>query len=493
MTDIVVHPAEIADCAQKIGTLTAQSSSLNNQATKAAVPEISWGALGHLMGLYGQYATLLDELHSHYTAMSTGFDKISAALSETAKSYHDSDHTSADKFNRLLGTSLDHARAPSATITAAASPQSNLGAVGSSYGNQWAIDGGKGNLVSKTAGSIPIVNGSYLLIKDSIQLGTDIKSGNAEVIGKDVVGVLADMNTYVQDGVALAGAIADPLNFLISKGLGWLLNVVAPLKQMIDLVTGDPAATSTAAGTFNGIAQQTEQLAKSYDDHLRNGLRTWNSKAADAASVKLAGFHNGIEGTASTAGHVAALLQGSSMLMQAAEDVIKGILSDLIEWLVVTWVAAQLAAVPTAGASEAVAAAATPVEAGISTAKAAGEVNKIRQLLTRIMEVLRKVRDLLRASKIGKTFVKNVSEAQKEGKMAKTLSDAITKSVEKNAGKVLPGFGKDAGGDPMKSIDKNAQAGKTYAGYADGVYKTVDYGLHGNQQDDGTINRELGV
>ncbi|WP_137813737.1 hypothetical protein [Gandjariella thermophila] len=493
MTDLVVHPGEIADCAHQVGTLTTQSSGLNNTATGASVPEISWGVLGHLMGLYSQYDTLLGELHTHYTTMSTGFDKISAALADTARSYHDNERTAAEAFNQILANRLDHATGPSAVMTAAASAPSNLDGLGANYGRQWAIDSGKGNLVSQTAKAVPLVNGSYLIVKDSLQLGQDAKAGDAEAIGKDVVAVLADMNTYIQDGITLAGAIADPLNFLISKGLGWLLNVVAPLKQAVDLVTGDPDATSKAATTFNDIAKQTEQLARTYDDHLRTGLRSWNGRAADAAAVKLAHFHDGIAGTASTAGHVAALLQGSSLLMKAAEDIIKGILSDLIEWLVVTWVAAQLAAPVTAGGSEAVAAGASAAEAAAATTKATAEVNKVRQLLSRIMEVLQKVRAVLKNSKIGETFTNKVAEDQKLGKVAKTLSDAVAKSVDKRIGEAFPTPGKDPDGDVTKTVDSYAKAVNTYARYADGGYKMVSDRLHGNLQDDDTIDRELDI
>jgi uncharacterized protein YukE len=491
VTDITVHPEQIAQCAQKVGVLTAQSSNLNNMATSASVPELSWGALGHLTTLYFQYDGLLQDLHTHFTKMSDGFDKISSALRATAQTYHEADHTSAENLSQILNNDMQQAKAPGAVITAAAHASSSGDALGSSYGNQWAIDGGKGNLVSQTAKAVPIVNASYSLIKDSAQLGQDAKSGNISAIGKDITGVLSDMNSYVQDGIALAGAIADPLNYLISKGLGWLLNVVAPLKQAVDLVTGDPDATSKAATTFQDIAKQTEQLAKTYDDHLRSGLQSWSGKAGDAAATKLAGFHDGIEGTATTAGHIAALLQGSSMLMKAAEDIIKGILSDLIEWLVVTWVAAQLAAPETLGASEGVAAGASAAEAAEATAKATTEVNKVRKLLTRIMDVLKKVREVLKESKIGKTFVGNVKKAQEEGTMAKTLSGKLKEGAKSNALKSV-GWEKSKQPDEKEYVDP-VKGVSTWAGRLDGGYQAVKDYNQGNQQDDKTVDSELDV
>ncbi|WP_330277321.1 hypothetical protein OG205_17585 [Lentzea sp. NBC_00516] len=466
MTGIVVHADEIARCAKTIGTLSGTSTKLNDAATTASVPAVSWGALGHLLGLYQQYDELLGDLHGHFGKMTEGFGKIDSALTATAQTYAGHEQTTTDAFGKTLQTGLDSATAP--PMVSGGKGTSNLGALGKSYGEQYSGD----NVGKTSAKLIPFGGSSYSLMKDSAKLGDDLQKGDGAAIAKDVVSVISDMNNFMQDGMKLAGAISDPLNFLISKGLGWLLDVVAPLKQAVDLVTGDPAATSKAAGAFNDIATRTEDLARTFDEQLRQGLQSWKSEAGDKAAAKLGGFHHGIEGTAGTAGHIASLLQGSSMFMQVAEDIIKGILSDLIEWLVVTWVAAQIAAVPTCGASEAAAAAATPVEAGISTAKAGKEVGKVRSVIQKIMDVLRRIREVLRNSKIGNTFREGV--ADKPGSFGEALGKAAKDQVKKAAG--LDKSGPDGAKytDPVKIANK-------VAGYADGIYKTVSYGSKGDE------------
>ena len=466
MTGIVVHADEIARCAKTIGTLSGTSTKLNDAATAASVPAVSWGALGHLLGLYQQYDELLGDLHGHFGKMTEGFGKIDSALTATAQTYAGHEQTTTDAFGKTLQTGLDSATAP--PMVSGGKGTSNLGALGRSYGEQYSGD----DVGKASAKLIPFGGSSYSLMKDSAKLGDDLQKGDGAAIAKDVVNVISDMNNFMQDGMKLAGAISDPLNFLISKGLGWLLDVVAPLKQAVDLVTGDPAATSKAAGAFNDIATRTEDLARTFDEHLRQGLQSWKSEAGDKAAAKLGGFHHGIEGTAGTAGHIASLLQGSSMFMQVAEDIIKGILSDLIEWLVVTWVAAQIAAVPTCGASEAAAAAATPVEAGISTVKAGKEVGKVRSVIQKIMDVLRRIREVLRNSKIGNAFREGV--ADKPGSFGEALGKAAKDQLKKAAG--LDKSGPDGAKytDPVKIANK-------VAGYADGIYKTVSYGSKGDE------------
>jgi hypothetical protein len=467
VTGFVVHPDELARCAKTVGALSSTSAKLNDAATTASVPAISWGALGHLLGLYEQYDGLLGDLHGHFGKMTEGFGKIDAALTATAQTYAGHEQTTTDAFAKTLRSGLESATAP--PMVSGGKATSNAGAVLGSYTEQYS----GGNVGKQAAKSVPFGGSSYSLMKDSAKLSDDLKKGDGEAIAKDVVSVISDMNGFMQEGMKFAGAISDPLNWLISKGLGWLLDVVAPLKQAVDLVTGDPAATSKAAGTFNDIAKQTEELARTFDEKLKEGLQSWKSEAGDKAAQKLGAFHHGIEGTAGTAGHIASLLQGSSMFMQVAEDILKGILSDLIEWLVVTWVAAQLAAIPTCGASEAAAAAATPVEAGISTAKAGNEVNKVRSLIQKIMNVLKRIREVLRESKIGKAFVEGVAK-DKPATFGKALDKAVQDQAKKAIGLDKSKVGDEKYTDPIKIANK-------VAGYADGIYKTVSYGTKGDE------------
>lgn len=497
MPDICVNTDQVAACGGRVQGLAGKSAELNGMAAAASVPELSWGALGHLTTLYSQYDELLRDLQSHFDAMSEGFDKIGGKLRDTAQSYRDADDLSAEHLASFLkephpaasgGAPSPHGRAPS-----------NLDALGTSYANQWSASSTSGNLLSRSASSVPLVNGSYLLIKDSMQLSRDVHSGDAASIGKDVTSVLSDINTYVQDGITLAGAIADPLHFLISKGLGWLLNVVAPLKQAVDLVSGDPDATSKAATRFDDVARQVEQLAKSYDDQLRTGLRSWSGEAGDAAAKKLSEFHEGIEGTASLAGHLAAVLQGSSMLMKAAEDVMKGILSDFVEWLVVTWVAAQLAAPATGAASEPVAAAATAGEEAVAMRRATAEISKVRQLLNKIMQVVERLRVALKESRAGQKFTSNVSSAQGEERLAKSASASLSGSAKKRGQEVL-GIKKRAryesktADTPYKNqvVDPVGSV-SAVGGHVANLEKARQYENAGNQQDDASTERDLDV
>jgi hypothetical protein len=52
-------------------------------------------------------------------------------------------------------------------------------------------------------------------------------------------------------------------------------------------------------------------------------------------------FRDGIAGTAGRSGDIAQLLQFIAMLMQAAEDFIKGIITDVIEFILMSQAAGR--------------------------------------------------------------------------------------------------------------------------------------------------------
>ncbi|MER6794169.1 hypothetical protein [Amycolatopsis mediterranei] len=75
--------------------------------------------------------------------------------------------------------------------------------------------------------------------------------------------------------------------------------------------------------------------------------------------------------------------------MSFAEDLVKAILTEFVTWLILLWVPALAAAVPTCGASLSAAAPVTEVKAAQTTAKTTRKVNKLRELLQKVLDWLR--------------------------------------------------------------------------------------------------------
>jgi uncharacterized protein YukE len=225
--------------------------------------------------------------------------------------------------------------------------------------------------------------------------GSGSQEGSSGILDKiqstagDVQSVAGEISSFAGE---VGSAVADPLNWLISNGLDFLISWCQPLQDALELVTGDPDALNEAAEKYTAVGESINQLAGDLRDVLDSGLASWEGSAGDATRDRMNKFIEGVQGTAITAHHISSLLKGSAVLMQAAEDIIKGILTDFIEWLIITWLAAQAAAVPTLGASEAAAAGATAVESSVAATRASTQVNRVTSLVGKIEKVISKLK-----------------------------------------------------------------------------------------------------
>lgn len=292
--------------------------------------------------------------------------------------------------------------------------------------------------------------------------------GNAVTVGKDVVSVVKAAAAPHPDGVDIAlglGTIAtdttsfiqssastitdiatDPLGWLVGQGLNFLISAVQPIQDAIHFVSGDGPALGIAADNFNAIATGLDQLAKNFAEVADTSLAGWQGDAGDAARRSLGEFAHGIGGVSAKSGDLAQMLQLSSMLMSFVEDLIKAILTELVTWLIMIWVPALAAAVPTCGASVATAGTASEVKLGTTTAQTTQKVSKVRELLQKILDWLQKMKAKLAATKLGKVFA--------DGKTAKKLGEI----AERDAGMSLVGKLKGAEGMIGKRAGKNALA-----------------------------------
>ena len=352
--------------------------------------------------------------------------------------------------------------------------------------------------------NVPLASGAYKTFTDAFQkLPADFSKGDGEAVATDITSTAADATGFAADAVSAA---TDPLNFLISKGLAFLENVFSPLKEELQLVTGNPDVLSSCAQKFDGVANSLNQLAGQVQQTALAGGQNWQGDAAANAGTQLNATKQSITDTATAAGHIASLLQISSMLMQAAYDIINGIIAGVVEYVVVTWIAAQAAAVVTLGGSEAAAMGLTVGEVGVGTEQAASKTEEASSILTKIMNLLKKIIGKLKEIGLGKFMreEKKVGETvvQKAGAGAKSLKDIETEgktagqifdeAMSKNLGKKIADTARDKAlaeiGLPGKSkLDdpgsmttlEAVQAGANLVnkdwGWGDKAGKAVDY------------------
>ncbi|GGP57901.1 WXG100 family type VII secretion target [Saccharothrix coeruleofusca] len=212
----------------------------------------------------------------------------------------------------------------------------------------------------------------------------DLTSGNPA----EVHAAVGEIQGFVAE-LPIAGLVVDPLHTLLTFGLGFLVDLIKPLDDALKLVTGDEEQLGIAAEKFDKVSKDLEGLAKKFATTVETGLESWQGAASGASRERLAEFAEGIMGTSGEAAGVVDILNGSKALMKTAYDLVMDLIASLVEWLIITWLAAQAAAVPTLGASEVAAAAATTAEIAVATSRVTRIVQKVTAILQKISKALK--------------------------------------------------------------------------------------------------------
>lgn len=202
----------------------------------------------------------------------------------------------------------------------------------------------------------------------------------------------------VDFGVAVKGlavdvglAIVDPIGFLVSNGLAFLIDWIQPLEDALGLVTGNPKRIGEDATKWEEVAKELGEIAKALSSAVRTDLTTWQGPAADSARENLGKFAESIDGIGGDVNGISAILGISITLMEIAQQIILAIISEFVTWLVLTWIAALAAAAPTLGGSTAAAGAATAGEGAIALTRTARAIQKISQVLAKLRMIMQKI------------------------------------------------------------------------------------------------------
>ncbi|QIZ34841.1 WXG100 family type VII secretion target [Saccharopolyspora sp. ASAGF58] len=293
--------------------------------------------------------------------------------------------------------------------------------------------------------------GKLPFVKDIIKANDDAGKGDVEALKGDIESYLSSATSFA----------LDPMGFLIGTGVEFVINFVAPVRDAIQLVTGDSEALAKGAEAFAGVQGEIDKLAENLTNKLDGELTGWDGEAADALRKKMAKFIDGVKATGGQANNLSQLLQMSGTMMEAAEGVIKGILADFLTWAITTWITATASAGPTFGGSIAAATAVTTAEAGITCARAAQQIQKITKIIGHIMDVITAIKAILDAIRIYES-VKQITDGKPGGDGGKSPADI--------GSQILGGVTKETA-DERKVVD---QLGKGYQSEAEDRGYTVD-------------------
>jgi hypothetical protein len=200
-------------------------------------------------------------------------------------------------------------------------------------------------------------------------------------IGTQVYGMVNNVQTIA----------ADPLNWLISQGLGFLIDWIQPLQDAIGYVTGNPERMDEEMAKWTRVQNALTPLAQEVRDAANNGLLVWEGKASDAAKTRLNDFADGVDGIANDVKLIQMIMNISKMLMEIAYNFVLGLIAEFVQWMIMIWIPALASAPVTFGGSTAAAATSTAYRATATTSRVTKFIQKVNMVLTRLKMLLRKI------------------------------------------------------------------------------------------------------
>ncbi|RRR99453.1 WXG100 family type VII secretion target [Glycomyces terrestris] len=154
-------------------------------------------------------------------------------------------------------------------------------------------------------------------------------------------------------GIAMQGllAVRDPIYALVNAGLGFLIELIDPLQELMDAVAGDKDEMARQGEVWGQVGDALGALSGETGDAVRANLTGWSGQAADAAYNQLTAIEAAIMAASQEALSVKTLLGWAQALSEAIEGCIRSIVAELLSWLVTRGLIALANSAWTFGAS----------------------------------------------------------------------------------------------------------------------------------------------
>lgn len=446
----------------------------------AKVPIGYFGLIPRAVELFTSYDDLHNQLVEHATSIAENVKHAADRFRETAATYASTDEDGRKQMDKLADD-LGHARGTDLDPGSAPKPAEADGTFSDMSNNYYDKPGERTDYRDRVYSSLPGFGAALT------KLISDWDPDNPDAA--DVANLGADWLQVVETAMLEPMAfIGDPIGYLVSNGLGFLIKICTPFKELLDTVaTGNPDGLKACSSRYADIGKDLERLATDLVGAAHAGIPYWEGDAATAASAKMGAFVQGIHGTASVAGSAAGILQLLSLLSQTLEDIVLGLIGDFFQNLIAMWLTAIASSVPTAGASTATAATETEVLGGQTAVKVEKNVEKATSLLKRIKQLCDRIakrimhNDYLRENFLSGTVKKLPHEKITPKELRTNARDRVL-GTDKT---VMPnGDGVGEYRDPAKVISK-------VTGYAKTMDTTFEDFSTGTDESDEEIDQQL--
>ncbi|UIN30738.1 hypothetical protein [Microbacterium binotii] len=158
--------------------------------------------------------------------------------------------------------------------------------------------------------------------EDGYNLANGLMSG-------DWVGVTLSGASVVATGV---DAVLNPISWLISLGVGWMLEHLWPLKDWLDQLTGDHRMVSSYAQTWGNVSTAVNGAANELNASIGD-LQGLQGFAMDVYRKFLATMASTLHTASAAAQGVGVAVELLSTIVKAVHDMVRDVISDVVGFI----------------------------------------------------------------------------------------------------------------------------------------------------------------
>ncbi|RRS02171.1 hypothetical protein [Glycomyces terrestris] len=170
----------------------------------------------------------------------------------------------------------------------------------------------------------------------------EVTAGNAAAT------VAADIASL---GLEAYAAFTNPLGMLVNVGLDFVLNLFEPANKLLTWLSGDPGQMQDLQERWRQFKDVLIAMQDEVDAAWQDALKTSDSPTTDLAKDKVNGMAAALGGIATAISHIESHIGMAQMLSKAVYELIKALLSALIEQVIIYGLVALASAWVSAGSS----------------------------------------------------------------------------------------------------------------------------------------------
>ncbi|MER7082081.1 hypothetical protein SAMN02982929_02970 [Saccharopolyspora kobensis] len=217
------------------------------------------------------------------------------------------------------------------------------------------------------------------IVEAVADVGAAIESGDWAQIGYAILGT----------GLEVLSAILDPIGTTVAWAVGWLIEYVQPLTDILDWLAGNADAVAAHAQTWRNVGDSLQTTADALQADVARDTAGWTGAAADAYRARLATTTELIRAQSEAAKGLASGTEISGMLVGTIREVVRDLIADCVGRLV-SWAIEAMT-----GVGIAVVAVQATARIARWGARIMEVVQKLLRALSNLLPLVRKLADLL--------------------------------------------------------------------------------------------------